>query len=181
MCLAGGDEANASVLHMDVHCGTHIDAPLHAFADGDPVDGIPFGSLMGPVHVADLTGVDSVGPAELNALELAPSVTRVLFRTSNSELWHEGPRFEPRYVGLTLPGAHWLADRNIGLVGVDYLSVQRYADDFETHRVLLAAGIVLLEGLSLGHIEPGTYELLCLPLSLPGSEAAPARAILVQA
>jgi arylformamidase len=133
------------------------------------------------VLVADLAGAESIGPQELDALELAPSVTRVLFRTSNSDLWRDGPRFDSHYVGITRNGAHWLVERGIGLVGMDYLSVQRYADDFETHRVLLSADIVLLEGLILEHVEAGDYELLCLPLSVPGSEAAPARAVLAKA
>ena len=180
MRLDCGDQANASVLRMDVHCGTHIDAPLHALADGLPVEQIPLETLLGPVLVADLAGAQSIGREELDGLAVAPSVTRLLFRTSNSDRWRHGPRFDPQYVGLTLEGGRWLAERGIGLVGLDYVSVQRFADEFETHRVLLSAGIVLLEGINLEHVAPGRYELLCLPLSLVGAEAAPARAILVR-
>ena len=50
--------------------------------------------------------------------------------------------------------------------------------DPTTHEVLLGAPVIILEGLTLGHVAPGAYELLCLPLSLPDLEAAPARAVL---
>jgi arylformamidase len=164
---------------MGLHCGTHVDAPLHAFAGGAPVEELALEALCGPAVVADLQGAGSIGADELETLHLAPSVERLLLRTDNSRLWREGSRFEPDYVGLTLDGAHWLVDRGIGLLGVDCLSVQRFADDFETHRVLLAARVALLEGLALEHVSPGSCELLCLPLKFRGPEAAPARAILL--
>ena len=64
------------------------------------------------------------------------------------------------------------------MIGVDYLSVQRYRDDPETHIALLKAGIVIVEGLNLAEVAPGDYELICLPLKLAGAEGAPARAVL---
>jgi arylformamidase len=72
--------------------------------------------------------------------------------------------------------AQALVDRGIRLVGVDRMSV----GDEDAHRVLLGAGVVVVEGLELGAVEPGTYELYCLPLKLVGSDGAPARAILVR-
>jgi arylformamidase len=46
------------------------------------------------------------------------------------------------------------------------------------HLRLLTAGVVILEGLDLSLVEPGDYELICLPLRLTGIEGAPARAML---
>jgi arylformamidase len=51
-------------------------------------------------------------------------------------------------------------------------------DGAETHRILLRAGIWIIEGLQLEHVEPGEYELFCLPLKIVGSDGAPARALL---
>jgi arylformamidase len=71
-----------------------------------------------------------------------------------------------------------MVERGVRLVGTDYLSVQLFHDDPETHRILMRGGVAILEGLALGLVEPGAYRLTCLPLRLAGAEAAPARAIL---
>jgi arylformamidase len=71
-----------------------------------------------------------------------------------------------------------MVERGVQLVGSDYLSVELFGEDFETHRILLRGGVAIVEGLALGHVEPGPYRLTCLPLRLAGAEAAPARAIL---
>jgi arylformamidase len=79
---------------------------------------------------------------------------------------------------LTADGAAYLVELGVGLIGWDYLSVGPYGAAVETHRVLLAAGVVILEGIDLRAVEPGDYELMCLPLRLHGSDGAPARAVL---
>ena len=86
--------------------------------------------------------------------------------------------FRKDYVALTADAAQWVVDHNISLIGVDYLSVQRYGDSALTHQVLLESGVVILEGLNLADIKPGGYELICLPIRLVGAEGAPARAVL---
>ena len=55
-----------------------------------------------------------------------------------------------------------------------------FQDRVLTHRILLGAGVVVLEGLNLFGVEPGSYELICLPLKLAGAEGAPARALLIK-
>ena len=69
-----------------------------------------------------------------------------------------------------------LIGRGVRLVGLDYLSI----GDPDAHRVLLGSGIVALEGLDLREVEPGPYELVCLPLRLVGSDGSPARAVLTR-
>ena len=73
--------------------------------------------------------------------------------------------------------AQALVDQGVRLVGVDRMSV----GDEQAHRVLLGAGVVVVEGLDLRTVAPGAYDLYCLPLKLEGSDGAPARAILVRA
>ena len=48
----------------------------------------------------------------------------------------------------------------------------------KTHQTLLSAGIYILEMCALGHVPPGEYELLCLPLYMYNGDAGPCRAIL---
>jgi len=67
----------------------------------------------------------------------------------------------------------------VALVGVDYISVEPYpSEDFPVHRVLLGAGVVIVEALDLREVPPGDYTLTCLPLRVVGADAAPARVIL---
>ena len=105
-----------------------------------------------------------------------------MFRTSNSRLWAKNEReFNPEFVAINAAGASWLVRRGIKLVGVDYLSVAPFDEPAPTHRILLEAGVVLLEGLDLSAVPAGAYDLYCLPLKIIGAEGAPARAILIQA
>jgi arylformamidase len=176
--VARGDSSNVSALHLGTHTGTHVDAPRHFFDAGPGVDELPLEVLVGPARVVHLPGVPAVGAAELAPLDLA-GVTRLLIRTDNSALWEKGSEFTPGFVYLAEDGARLLASRGIRLIGVDYLSVERFkAPGAPTHHALLGAGIVVIEGLDLSAAAPGDYELMCLPLKVAGGDGAPARVVL---
>ncbi len=105
---------------------------------------------------------------------------RVLFHTRNSDLWAHGEReFARDFVAVTEDGAQWLIERGVRLVGVDYLSVAPFRQSAPTHRALLRAGVVVVEGLNLHGVAPGMYQLVCLPLRIVGCDGSPARAILI--
>jgi arylformamidase len=174
--IASGDEANVSTIEMDVHSGTHVEAPLHFIAEGAALDTVPLDVFVGPALVIHLPDADAIGPAELEAVPAGTE--RLLVRTRNSETWPHQTSFTRDYVALTADAARWIADRGIRLVGIDYLSVQRWDDDPETHRILMRAGVAILEGLDLSAVGAGEYRLSCVPLRLDGAEASPVRAIL---
>lgn len=176
-----GSEYNMTGLSMSVHTGTHVDAPHHFLNDGRTVDGLALEVLVGPAYVLHLPDeIAAVTADALAAAGIPPGVSRLLLRTRNSRLWAQGVReFQTDFVAVTADGAEWLAARSIRLVGMDYLSVAPYDDSVPTHRILLQAGVVLLEGLDLSAVPQGDYLLYCLPLNLDGSDGAPARAILV--
>ncbi|MCV2489346.1 cyclase family protein [Geodermatophilus sp. YIM 151500] len=173
-----GDLANVSSMTCSLHCGTHVDAPVH-FLDGrEGVDAVPLDALVGPAWVADATGVrGDIDAAALEGIDVPDDATRVLFRTTNSALWDE-PAFVEDYVSLTPDAAAALVRRGVRLVGIDYLSVASYREPAPTHEVLLDAGVVVLETLDLRAAEPGRWQLTCLPLRIPGADGAPARAVL---
>lgn len=182
MSLESGDSFNVSHLSMNVHTGTHVDAPSHFIKGGTTVDALSLEALIGPAYVGYLPDVEQIFPTDLEGLEIPQQTKRLLLRTRNSQLWTQGAReFTPDYAALTPKAAEWIVKRGVWLVGVDYLSVQRFHDaEPTTHKVLLEAGVVILEGLNLSTIAPGSYQLLCLPLKLAGCEGAPARAVLVE-
>jgi len=177
-----GADANVSRLSGGVHIGTHVDAPHHFLNDGRTIESLPLDVLTGPCYVTQLPdGVEAITAEALDGMSLPENPTRILFGTSNSRLWARGEtEFQEDFVAVSEDGAEWLVGRGIQLVGVDYLSVAPYHDSVPTHRVLLEAGVVVVEGLDLSAVVRGFYELYCLPLKLLGSEGAPARAILIQ-
>ncbi len=178
--IENGDEANVSHIQSSVHVGTHIDAPIHFVEGGATVDAIPLKSLLGRAYVVDLRKADVLDAATLEAARIPPRTRRLLFKTRNSELWTSGERsFQRNFVAVDASGAEWLVRKGVKLVGVDYLSVAPFNDGVPTHRILLEAGVVVVEGLDLARVSKGRYTLYCLPVKLMGSDGAPARAVLV--
>ena len=167
------------MITMSSHTGTHIDAPRHFVEGGATVENLCLETLNGEVFVASVTDVETISAKELELAGLPEGVERLLLKTSNSDLWSLGcGTFQKNFVALTLDGAEWLIRRGVKLVGIDYLSIQRFHDSNETHRVLLGNGVIVVEGLNLAYVEAGSYELLCLPLPIVGAEGAPARVVL---
>ena len=179
--LQAGDAVTESYLAMDVHCGTHVDAPLHHLAQGGGVDTFPLDAFWGPCLVVDARGLDVI-PQDLVRSSVPAGTQRVLFLTDNSEQRRlRQPAFDPAFVALSLEAATALSELDgLRLVGNDYLSVQPYGASDEVHRVLLRRGVALLEGVDLTGVAPGSYELSAFPVAVPGAEAAPVRAVLRQ-
>jgi arylformamidase len=173
-----GDICTVSQVSMGVHTGTHMDAPYHFIEDADTIDQMPLDTTVGPARVIQIRDRQSIGRRELEEHELE-SNERILFKTTNSDhLWNKD-RFDEDFVFIEHEAAEYLAERGVRLVGVDYLSVGGFRQDaIETHNALLGAGIWVIEGLDLSGVEPGLYELICLPLKLVDSDGSPARAIL---
>jgi arylformamidase len=167
--IAGGDVVNLTRIDFGLHSGTHVDAPVHFIEGAAGVDAMPLDALVGPCEVVEAADL------ALEYVAAAPPAERVLFKTPNSELWAQD-EFAQDFARLDGPAARLLVERGTRLVGVDYLSV----GDEEAHHVLLEAGVVPVEGLDLRGIEPGSYELVCLPLRVVGADGAPARAILIR-
>jgi arylformamidase len=178
--LQAGAEANVSRLAAGVHVGTHVDAPLHFVPDGRSVEAIALKRLIGRAYVVNLGKASVIDARTLEKAGIPPRTKRLLFRTQNSSFWgSREPKFRKDFVAVDASGAQWLVRKGVHLVGVDYLSVAPFEDGTPTHRILLEAGVVILEGLDLREVRQGRYTLYCLPLKLIGSEGAPARAILI--
>jgi arylformamidase len=181
-CISEGNASNDSRIACSVHAGTHVDAPAHFIENGATVDQLPLDILMGNAMVVELLNVDIITPETLESVTLPVEMKRVLFKTKNSTLWTDPTHhFNPDFVALSADAAKWLVHKGVRLVGVDYLSVQLYKDTEPlTHQILLEAGVVIVEGLNLHKARQASYQLVCLPLKLTGSEGAPARAILIE-
>jgi arylformamidase len=173
-----GDVATTSNLAGFCHTGTHVDAPSHFIKGGDTLGEVPLEPWIGPCRVVrhgedrDITGAD------LDAWDL-DGVERLLIGTPNAARWDDGPAFREDYVALDASAAQVVVDRGIKLIGIDYASVEIFeGGEYPVHHTLLGAGVAIVEGLRLEHVEPGNYELVALPLPIAGGDGSPVRAIL---
>jgi arylformamidase len=181
LTIAGGAPANVSRLATGVHVGTHVDAPVHFIDGAEGVETLPLEAMVGPCLVVEIGGAPEITRAHLDAANVPAGTERLLIKTGNSKLWNrlDHPFYED-FAALTPDAARWVVERRIRLIGIDYLSIQRYRGDpeYATHHTLLGAGVVIVEGLDLRSVAPGRYGLACLPMKLVGSDGAPARVIL---
>jgi arylformamidase len=170
--------SNLSRISLGSHTGTHVDPPYHFIQDGAKVDQLPLEILIGRARVVEVTA-PCIDSEALKEFDFTADV-RLIFKTRNSYLWSR-KEFSTEFVYMTAGAALQLVDAGIKLVAIDYLSVDKFeSEDFETHRVLLAAGVIIVEGLDLREVEPGDYEMICLPLRVRDGDGAPARVVLRQ-
>ena len=175
--IEDGKPYNVAYLKLGAHAGTHVDAPFHFLRDGKTVDQLPLDVLMGPARVVAVGAKDVIRRADVETLGLA-GATRVLFKTRNSGTLRQ-PEFREDFVAMAPEAAEWLVAAGVALVGVDYLSVEKFgSSDFAAHHALLGAGVIIVEGLDLSEVEPGDYEMTCLPLRVVGADGSPARVVL---
>jgi arylformamidase len=176
--LEKGDVARVSQLSFSTHIGTHIDPPSHFMMDGISLDRVPLEVLIGPARVIDVGEVDSIDAAALEREQL-DGVMRVLFKTRNSRFWRESNGFREDFVYLETAAAELLVSCGVQLVGIDYLSIEKFNFDRpETHWTLLGNNVVIVEGLDLSEVPSGDYELICLPLKIKDGDGGPARVVL---
>ena len=175
--LDQGEPYNVGKLALGTHAGTHVDAPYHFLADGATVDELPLEILMGKVRVVAVAARESVERQDLEQLDLRDDL-RLFVKTRNSGQLRQAS-FQEDFVYLSPEAATYLVQVGIKLIGWDYLSVEKFGSkDFATHHTLLSAGVVIVEGLDLSQVEPGEYEMSCLPLRIAGADGSPARVIL---
>jgi len=166
-----------TAIEMGSHTGTHVDAPYHFVEGGKRLHEIPLEQLTGKATVFEIAGVRSIGLGDLEHLKW-DGIERVLFKTDNSKHWQDG-KFYEEFIYLEPDGAEFLVQRGIQLVGIDYLSIDKFkSEKHPTHFALLTRDIVILEGLNLSKVPAGEYTLFALPLNLQDADGAPSRVIL---
>lgn len=174
-----GDLANVTHLSAPVHMGTHVDAPDHFLNNGKTVEDIPLDYLVGSVLVLEVPSSEVITTGDLEAFKIPEETRRILFKTANSAYWkEEGHTFQEDFIALDPDAAARLVEMGVNVVGVDYLSVAPYNEPVPTHKILLEAGVLIIEGLDLSRVSAGEYKLYCLPLKIAGSDGAPARVLL---
>jgi len=165
-----------SRIDLDVHTGTHVDAPLHMLTDGDTFEAVSLKDLVGQCKVLDLTEVeDRITKADLEAFDIQQG-DFVLLKTKNS--YENAFNFD--FIFLAHDGAEYLTERGVRGVGIDSLGIERSQEGHPTHKTLFTNKVIIIEGLRLKEMDQGDYFMVAAPLKLVGTDAAPARVLLIE-
>lgn len=174
------DTNNLSSFSIDSHLGTHLDAPLHFIERGRSIENLELEKLLGDVFVLEIYNVKSITDIDLENAGIPQGCNKLILKTDNRLYWKENLiEFQEDFASIDASGARWIVERGIHLIGIDYLSIQRYNDGPETHQILLKNEVIIVEALDLEHVSQGWYNLICLPLKLEGLEGSPVRALLI--
>ncbi|MDE4908650.1 cyclase family protein [Methanogenium marinum] len=165
------DGYRVSVLVASSHSGTHIDSPAHYIEDGRTIDLIPPETFIGPVTIVDLGSRHSAILPE----DIRPwmNVERLILKTGYSEK----TSFDREYAYLDEDAARLVATSGIRVIGIDTPSIESYRGTGDVHRLILGAGIPVIEYLDLSGVSEGDYYMIALPLKITGGDGAPARVI----
>ncbi|HJT66439.1 MAG TPA: cyclase family protein [Pyrinomonadaceae bacterium] len=180
--LANGAGANVSVLYFGAHTGTHVDAPAHFIEGAKKVESLDLEVLLGEAQVIEVPDDRLTIDERFVTANCDSGAQRILFKTRNSAFWAgDKTDFRTDFTHLDRAAAKWLVQQGVRLVGIDYLSIEKFHSlDHAVHRALLSHEVIILEGLNLSEVPAGKYELICLPLRLRThlGDGAPARAVL---
>ncbi|MEW6335575.1 MAG: cyclase family protein [Thermodesulfobacteriota bacterium] len=173
------DTVNLSKITMGAHSGTHIDAPAHFLKGERGTDDIPFASLIGPARVIEIASAGAITGEDLERNRIRRG-ERILIKTINSEAkLLRRKAFTRDFVPVGADAADYMVARGLRTVGIDYLSIGGYKKDGRhVHSRLLAAGILIIEGLDLSDVPAGRYDMICLPIRIFNGDGAPARVVL---
>ena len=165
---------NESRMLMDLHTGTHIDAPFHMLGDGETIESMDLSRLMTKVYVLDLTDADDMITKDILIKKDTPHDSFLLLKTKNSFT----EKFDADFIFLEKSGAEYLRSLRTFGVGIDSLGIERSQPGHETHKILMGSGAIIIEGLRLKDIEEGIYRMYALPIKILGGDGAPARVVL---
>lgn len=158
------DLFNTSAFSASSHAGTHIDAPLHCYNDGLPINALELDLFFGECTVVEVP--EGIITGEYVERRFPRCRSRILIRGNGRASLHE-------------TAANQLVHQGVRLIGIDSMSIAEGDSSVKAHRILLSAGVPIIEGLDLSAAQAGSYFLSALPLKLGGLEAAPVRAVLI--
>jgi kynurenine formamidase len=174
---------NISQISMSSHQGTHLDAPFHFYDDGKTLDQMRLEQFYGPATLIDLApGGDLEAGTPLTVEMFEPHAeafqpdAKIIYRTGWNRMFGQ-PAFFSDFPTLTLDAARWIAERKIGMLGMDTPTPS--TDWMECHHILLEKGveIVIVEGLTNLEQLPEHFTFIGFPLNIKGRDGSPIRAV----
>ena len=180
--IADGEPSNTGFVEAGLHHGTHVDVPIHFDTDRDSLEKVSLDRWIGKCLVIDCTHLSQcVARSDLEKVENLDSYQRVLLKTQNSLVYLKEAEFNNNFIYIAKDAAEYLVEKGMTTVGLDYITIDRYASSLDAHKTLLLNDVVIIESINLEHVDPGEYLLLCAPIKIPHMDGAPARALLYRA
>jgi kynurenine formamidase len=176
---------NITQITMSTHQGTHLDVPFHFYDDGKTVDQMPLERFYGPAVLVDLAPGSYLPAKTPITVEMLAAheakfqpAARLIYRTGWDRAFGTPECFSD-FPTLTPDAARWIAERRIGLLGMDTLTPSVAWK--EVHEILLAKGveIVIVEGLRNLDKLPERFTLAAFPLNIKGRDGSPIRAVAI--
>jgi len=177
-----------SSVNQGLHTGAHIDSPLHVFKDGITTAEISLDQVIGEAVVIDLSFVGANHGVTIDDLRRggADQVRNgdiVLLRTDwTDKMYGTWPDYFTQSPFFPPESAEWLVAKGPKSIGFDFF--EEYcarlpdftSEDFPMHRVILGAGIVIMEGITnLGALPCPRVPFYAPFYKIEGTEGAPAR------
>lgn len=173
--LVGGQKFNLCHMHLGNHTGTHVDFPAHTIEGGKTSSDFPLEYLTGPGIIIKVPPEDKSITRDFVSKQSIMRSDIVFFKTENSKKSKQAA-FTEQYVYIEPEAAEELFQKGVKVVGIDYISVDRYEDeDLSVHNALLSRNVLIVEGLELSEIPEGRYEMFVVPMNIPNMDGLPAR------
>ena len=172
---------NGTKFTMHLHTGTHIDAPYHQLEDGAPIDQLPLSRFIGRAVLFRFREEPRSQEVPLKAVVAAELPIREgdIFVLDTGIARHAETK--GYYAQFPVPSdelCEWLVGKKIGVLASDTSTIDRIGEGVNKHRILLRAGIPLVENLCHLELLPEgkAFTMFLLPIHLPGREGALCRA-----
>lgn len=172
-------------MNLNVHYGTHVDAPSHKRPSTKSVEQYPLERFLLPAVVLESMDPVSVKLADVKGKDIAEGCA-VLLKTENSRSGRSKRLpYKGAHVYIEPDALQYLIDRGAALVGFDSPHGEQDAEHIEcqecpVHTRMFDNDRIILESVDLSEVEPGEYFLIALPVKLPGVNASPVRAVLLR-
>ena len=178
------DGYQSTLLNINSHQGTHIDAPGHMVAGGKLLDQFPIEQFFGLALVIDFHGCAGkrIELSYLQPLEREiANADFVIFHTRQAEKWGL-PEYFTDYPALTPEAAQWLMQFPLKGIGFDTISADPEGAGYEVHQILLAQDDrIIIENLTnLAEIGGSYCMLSVLPLKYSQADGSPVRAVAIE-
>ena len=174
---------NITEISLSSHQGTHLDAPFHFYDDGKTIDRVQLDRFYGPAVLVDLAPnsyLEAKTPIKVEMFkpyeDKFRQAAKIIYRTGWDRMFGK-PEFFSDFPTLTLEAARWIAERRIGMLGMDTPTPS--TDWKECHLILLEENveIVIVESLTKLDLLPEQFTFIGFPLNLKGRDGAPIRAV----
>jgi kynurenine formamidase len=182
--------SKALALSLSDHSGTHVDAPVHfdSRPGAQSIDQMPLQKFFTSAICLDLSHAPlrhAVAVPEMEAAltasgqDIRPGDTVLLHMATNDRLLGR-PGYLHEFPGLAVESIHWLADRGIGMFGVEAVSPAPEGEpNYRAHLACAERGITHME--CLANLDKlvgrGRFRFIGFPLKIRGGTASPIRAV----